>query len=132
MGSETDKTKVLLVAEDNDIRLQYEQALQEEGYAVLLASSAEEVRQKIEEAIPGVVVLEAGMSGTDSIQLLQDTKVKYQEIPFILRTANGSSKQDFRIWSSDAYVVKSADLSELKLMIREVLGFQLPDSASHR
>ncbi len=124
MGSESDKTKVLVVAGDTDTGLLYKEALQKEGYAVMLAADAEEARQKIEEDIPGVVALETNISGMDSIQFLQEVKVKHQELPFILCTANGSNKQDFKVWSSDAYVVKSADLNELKLMIREVLGFQ--------
>ena len=36
--------------------------------------------------------------------------------------AYGRFKQDFRVWASDAYVVKSADLRELKLTIKEILS----------
>jgi hypothetical protein len=40
----------------------------------------------------------------------------------VLCSAYGRYKQDFRIWACDAYVVKSADLDELKITLRLVLS----------
>ncbi len=42
-------------------------------------------------------------------------------IPVILYTAYSSYKENFMTWSADAYVVKSADMAELKAKIRDVL-----------
>jgi len=40
----------------------------------------------------------------------------------ILCSAYGEFKQDFSSWVSDAYVVKSADMRELKDTIKNILG----------
>jgi len=40
----------------------------------------------------------------------------------VLVTAYGEYKQDFSTWASDAYIVKSADLTELKATIKRIIG----------
>ncbi len=123
MSSEAIKKKVLVVDDETNIRLLYKEELEDEGYEVLLAKEAEEARAIIEKESPDLVTLDIKMPGMDGIQFLNQLKEKHEDLPVILCSAYGSHKQDFRVWSSDAYVVKSADLQELKLMIREVLGF---------
>ena len=44
-----------------------------------------------------------------------------RDLPIILCSAYGEFKLDFATWASDAYVVKSADLTELKSTIRRFL-----------
>ena len=42
--------------------------------------------------------------------------------PVILNTAYGAYRENFMSWAADAYVVKSADLTELKSTVRDILG----------
>jgi DNA-binding response OmpR family regulator len=58
----------------------------------------------------------------DGIEALGHILSKDGTIPVVLHTAYSSYKDNFMTWSADAYVVKSADLSELKSRLREVLG----------
>jgi CheY-like chemotaxis protein len=62
------------------------------------------------------------MPGMDGIETLRRIKEMDKNIPVILCTAYGQYKQDFSSWASDAYVVKSADLEELKTKIKTVLA----------
>jgi len=39
-----------------------------------------------------------------------------------LNTAYSSYKDDFMTWAAEAYVVKSYDLSELKIKIQEIIS----------
>ena len=39
-------------------------------------------------------------------------------MPVVICTAYGDYKQDLTTWASDAYVVKSSDLTELKEVIK--------------
>ena len=43
------------------------------------------------------------------------------ELPVVINTAYSSYKENFLSWSADAYLTKSADLSELKGTIRSIL-----------
>ncbi len=115
--------KILVVDDEDNIRLLYKEELQDEGYEVDLAANAEEARQKIEANAPDLITLDIKMPGMSGIDFLSKLKEDNIHIPVILCSAYGSFKQDFKVWASDAYVVKSADLRELKMTIKEILNF---------
>ncbi len=121
MTQELKKKKILVVDDEDNIRFLYKEELEDEGYSVTLADSAEQAMQRIEEDPPDLVTLDIKMPGMDGLEFLKILKEKDKSLPVILCSAYGSFKQDFRVWASDAYVVKSADLHELKLTIKEIL-----------
>lgn len=114
--------KILVVDDEENIRFLYKEELEDEGYKVALAANAEEAMKKIQELPPDLITLDIKMPGMDGIEFLRKLKEENRNIPVILCSAYGSYKQDFRVWASDAYVVKSADLRELKQTIKEILA----------
>ncbi len=114
--------KILVIDDEQNIRLLYKEELEEQGYQVTVAATAEEAMGKIEADKPDLITLDIKMPGMDGIEFMRKLKEEKRDIPVILCSAYGRYKQDFRVWASDAYVVKSADLSELKLTIKEILG----------
>lgn len=113
--------KVLVVDDEENIRLLYKEELEDEGYQVTVAGTADEAMEKIEQNKPDIITLDIKMPGMDGIEFMRKLKEEKSDIPVILCSAYGRFKQDFRVWASDAYVVKSADLRELKLTIKEIL-----------
>jgi DNA-binding response OmpR family regulator len=111
---------ILVVDDEHNIRLLYKEELEESGYRVILAASAAEAEQKLREETPDLITLDIKMPGVDGIEFLEKLKQNHRDIPVILCSAYGSYKQDFRVWASDAYIVKSADMSELKATIKEI------------
>ena len=59
-----------------------------------------------------------GLGRHDGLDLLQDIRNNYYDLPVILFTAYPEFKHDLRSIAADYYVVKSADLDELKVKIR--------------
>jgi two-component SAPR family response regulator len=59
------------------------------------------------------------MDGIETLKRIRETE---RHLPIIMCSAYGEYKQDFTTWASDAYVVKCADLTELKTTIRKLLG----------
>lgn len=116
-----EKKIVLLVDDDVNQALLYEQELTDEGYCVVLASDGREALKKLEEISPDVVVLDIAMPGMDGIEALGRILGQDNTLPVILNTAYSSYKDNFMSWSADAYVVKSSDLTELKAEIRKAL-----------
>lgn len=114
--------RILVVDDEENIRFLYKEELEDEGYKVALAANAEEAMKKIQELPPDLITLDIKMPGMDGIEFLRKLKEENRNIPVILCSAYGSYKQDFRVWASDAYVVKSADLRELKQTIKEILA----------
>lgn len=113
--------KVLVVDDEENIRLLYKEELEDEGYQVTVAGTAAEAMEKIAQNKPDIITLDIKMPGMDGIEFMRKLKEEKSDIPVILCSAYGRFKQDFRVWASDAYVVKSADLRELKLTIKEIL-----------
>ena len=113
--------KLLVVDDDTNQRMLYQQELTDEGYDVVLAASGPEALKSLEEHKPDLVILDISMPGMDGIEALGKILAKDKTMPVILNTAYSTYKDNFMTWSADAYVVKSGDLSELKDKIREVI-----------
>jgi CheY-like chemotaxis protein len=118
--------KVLVIDDEQNIRFLYKEELEDIGYQVTVAATAEEAMEKILQDKPDIITLDIKMPGMDGIEFMKKLKEEKSDIPVILCSAYGRYKQDFRVWASDAYVVKSADLRELKSTIKDVLGDNTP------
>lgn len=114
--------KILVVDDEQNIRFLYKEELEDCGYQVAVAATAEEAMEKIQQDKPDLITLDIKMPGMDGIEFMKKLKEEKSNIPVILCSAYGRYKQDFRVWASDAYVVKSADLQELKSTIKDILS----------
>ena len=121
--------KILFIDDENNIRLLYKEEFQDEGYEVSVAASAEKGMEKIRKNKPDIITLDIKMPGTDGIEFMRELKEEESDIPVVLCSAFGGYKQDFRVWASDAYVIKSADLTELKNVIKKILEKKHADLA---
>jgi two-component system response regulator (stage 0 sporulation protein F) len=114
--------KILLVEDDEGIRLLYQQELEEEGYEVLLAKNGKEAIECLQQERPDLIILDIVMPVMDGIEALGRIVGRERRVPIILNTSYPHYRQDFLSWAADAYVTKSDDLTELKAKIRELLG----------
>ncbi|MDR4498921.1 MAG: response regulator [Candidatus Scalindua sp.] len=112
---------ILLVEDDNNQRLLYEQELRIEGYKIMTAIDGRDALEKFQEQVPDLVILDINMPRMDGIEAIGRILSKNKQIPIIINTAYSSYKNSFMSWAADAYIVKSSDLSELKNKIRELL-----------
>jgi CheY-like chemotaxis protein len=122
--------KILIVDDEEVIRMLYAEELEEEGYEVVTAGSGHGLVEMIEKGKPDLVILDIKMAEHDGLDLLQDIRKEFYDIPVILCSAYSSFKGDLKSIAADYYVVKSADLSELKQKIKMALEGQIPQSSS--
>jgi CheY-like chemotaxis protein len=115
------KRRILVVDDEENIRLLFKEELEEEGYDVDTASNGLEALEKVKAAPFDIVVLDIKMPVMDGIQALNAIKNINKDQPVILCSAYGEFKQDLSSWVSDGYVVKSADTGELKETIKGIL-----------
>jgi DNA-binding NtrC family response regulator len=113
--------KILLIDDEENILMLYQQELLEDGYQVLTAQNAREGIDKIKAELFDLVVMDIRMPAMDGLEALGRILGLKKDIPVILNTAYSNYKDDFMSWAADAYVVKSSDLTQLKTTIREVL-----------
>ena len=121
---------ILIVEDDEHQQLLFREELSEEGYDVVVASSAQEALEIVEKVEPDAVVLDIAMPGMDGIEALGRLLAANNHLPDILHTAYATYKDNFMTWSADAYVVKSHDLSELKAELARVIAKRRNDAAA--
>jgi CheY-like chemotaxis protein len=114
--------EILVVDDEEDIRLLYQEELQETGYRVKVAADGAEALQIVKQSRPDLMTIDIKMPEMDGIELLRRVREIHRDLPIIICTAYGHFRQEFGTWASDAYLTKSSDLKELKEKIRELLG----------
>lgn len=123
MKEQSMETRTILVVDDEEsIRFLYREELEEEGYRVITAADGEEALRKVRKDKPDLITLDIRMPGMDGIEVLHRIREMDKEIPVIMSTAYGEYRNDFNVWASDAYVIKTANLGELKETIERLLG----------
>lgn len=115
------KKKILVVDDEESLRVLYKEELENEGYEVLVASNGKEALQRLQDGKPDLVVLDIIMPVMDGMEALGPILRKNRKIPIILHTSYPEYREDFKSWAADAYITKSPDLTELKQKIRELL-----------
>jgi two-component system, response regulator, stage 0 sporulation protein F len=113
--------KILIVDDEEHIRFLYSEELTEAGYEVITADSGYKLIERIEEEKPDLIVLDIKMVDYNGLDLLQDIRNKYYDLPVVLCTAYDTFKEDMKSIAADFYVIKSFDLTELKNKIAMAL-----------
>ncbi|GBE38896.1 sporulation initiation phosphotransferase F [bacterium BMS3Bbin08] len=111
--------KILIVDDDIHIQRLYKEELEEEGYEIVVAGTGQDALDLFVKEDPDIVTLDILMPDINGITLLRKMKELKPRIPVIMSTAY-DYRDDFAVWASEAYVVKSADLDELKKTIRNL------------
>lgn len=114
--------KILVVDDEENIRELYRDELVEQGFEVNLAEDGFKALEMLSTFKPDLITLDVKMPGIDGLEVLRRIREKDVNIPVLLLTAFGEFRQDFNTWASDAYIVKSANLSELVDTVHTLLG----------
>jgi DNA-binding response OmpR family regulator len=68
-----------------------------------------------------VVVLDIKLVDYDGLELLQEIRGAYHNLPVILCSAYDTYKYDQKALAADYYVIKSFDLTELKVAVKKTI-----------
>jgi DNA-binding response OmpR family regulator len=118
--------KILIVDDEEGIRMLYSMELQDEGYDVITLPDGKDLLQVVDTERPDCIVLDIKMREFNGLDLLQQLRKKYYNLPVILNSAYSSFKVDLKAVAADYYVVKSSDLRELKEKLRVALETSIP------
>jgi DNA-binding response OmpR family regulator len=112
--------KILVVDDEKSMRILYADELTEEGYQVITHGSSTGLMDLLDHERPDLVLLDIRLGGENGLDLLQDIRNAFYDLPVILCTAYSTFKQDVRSIAADDYVVKSHDMRELKSKVKRV------------
>ena len=127
---------ILIVEDEEPIRILLTYNLEKEGFRVRECESGEEVIRLIGEERPDLVVLDwmlPGISGIEVCRLIR-TRSGTRDIPVLMLTARGEEAERVRglATGADDYVVKPFSLPELIARIRSLLRRANPETVSDR
>jgi DNA-binding response OmpR family regulator len=112
--------RVIFADSEPHIRQLCLEELQDEGYEVQVTGKGREVVRLVDSFKPDVVILEVllpDMSGLEAGRIIKGSR---KEIRVILYS-HTRPPHDFTTWGADDFVVKSADLTPLKAVVRRLL-----------
>ncbi|WP_025323275.1 response regulator [Deferrisoma camini] len=118
--------RILIVDDEEHIRTLYTLELEDEGHEVYALESGRNIVEHVESFRPDVVILDIKMVDVSGLDVLQEIRNRFYDLPVILCSAYGSYKGDIKSVAADYYVVKSSDLTELKRKIEQALEARIP------
>ena len=114
--------RILLIEDEESLALLYQLELEEEGHEVAVARDADEAAREMARQAPDLLIVDIGLAhGPDGLEVMSHLLDTQPDLPVIINTAYSQYRDSFMSWTADAYLIKSADLSELKRTILEVL-----------
>lgn len=116
--------KIMIVDDEEDIRVSVGQIFEVSGYEVIKAVDGNDCLNKLEHGILDLVILDImmpGMNGWDVAARIKENP-KWNEIPIVFLTAKGDEMSiGMGGLASEEYVVKPFDIIKLKERVEEIL-----------
>lgn len=123
---------ILIVDDEKNIRLLFEEELKDFGYAVISAENGEIALQLFKQTNPDLILLDLKMPGMHGVETLEKIRELDKTVPVIIVTAHGAGKpiqksqtewaiKEKQLNISD-YITKPVDLDELIDKIRKFIG----------
>ena len=115
--------RILVVDDEENVRVLFSRILQKEGYEVECASSGSEAIEKLANNCFDLVVTDLKMNGVDGLDVVRKGKTVNQTMPFILISGYGTSQTAGRAAreGADMFLMKPIEISELKLAVKKAL-----------
>lgn len=111
---------ILVVEDEKNLRTLYSQELEALGYQVIAAADGRAAREQARSRQVDLAIVDIKLNGENGLEVVRDLMQENRNLKIILNSAYSTYMSDFTSWSADAYLVKSSDLSQLKMKVREL------------
>jgi len=108
---------VLVVDDEQYIRISVGGILKDEGYTVLNAATGEDAISMLEEQIPDLILLDVWLPGMDGIEAICQIKKMCPSIPVVIMSGHGNIETAVKATKLGAYDFLEKPLSQEKLII---------------
>jgi len=114
--------RIIVIDDDERIRLLYQTELSAAGFAVKTAASGSQAIGMVAAERFDLALLDIEMPDMGGLEVLGIIREIAPNMRVILNSAYAVHKADFKSWLADAYLVKSSDTKLLKQKIKELVA----------
>ncbi len=114
---------ILIVDDDDQLRLSFQKLLAEEGYTVESAAAGEAAVKKVENRAPDLVILDMRLPGMNGLEAFRSIHRREPKLPVIIMTAFGTTENAIEATKLGAfdYVLKPFEIPAMLTVIRQAL-----------
>ncbi|MFD1884327.1 response regulator [Paenibacillus wenxiniae] len=111
-----EQKKILIVDDQNGIRLLLVELFSNEGYEMFQAANGKEALQIVEQHVPDLVLLDMKIPGMDGLEILRHIKQTHPRIHVIMMTAYGELDiiQQAKDLGAMSHFTKPFDIDEMR------------------
>jgi len=119
-----DSIKVLLVDDEEEFVTTLAERLEMRGFDPSIATSGDQALSMVQDKAFDLIVLDLMMPGIGGLEVMKQIKSANPEMPIILLTGQGSTKEGMEGMNQGAFdfLMKPLDIEELISQIHEALG----------
>lgn len=117
--------KVMIVDDEEDIRVSVKQILEISGYEVIPVENGTECLRQLEKTVPDLIILDIMMPGISGWDVAAKIKQhpSWRKVPIVFLTAKGDEmSMGMGGLASEAYIVKPFDILTLKDNVEKILN----------
>jgi len=130
------KSKILLVDDSRALLVMLKQLLEDEGYKITTALSAEDALSTMEKGKSDLVIMDIKLSGMNGLDALTEFRKRDPKLSVILMTAYGTTKMAIEAMKRGAYdyINKPFKNEEFKTLVKNALqaGRLMKESVSYQ
>jgi DNA-binding NtrC family response regulator len=119
-----EQRRVLVVDDQDSMRVLLQDMLEVIGYGVVLAEGGEQALALLEEDRFDLVLSDLNMPGMDGTALLRAVKAANPELPVVIITGYGTFHTEKRVMKegADGYISKPCTLSKIQKTLSSILN----------
>jgi DNA-binding response OmpR family regulator len=118
------KIKILLIDDEIEFTSTLAERLELRGFAVKTADNGESGIELVKNESFDILVIDLMMPGINGLETLKQIKMFNPQIPIILLTGHGSTKEGMEGMRNGAadYLMKPLDINDLTAKVKEILN----------
>jgi len=113
---------ILIVEDEKNLRMLYQEELEDRGHKVLCAPDGLEGIEIAEQHHVDLVIMDISMPRMDGLEAMHKILSHDHDIPVIINSGYSEHKDRFMSWSAEAYIIKSADITPLMDAVEKALA----------
>jgi DNA-binding NtrC family response regulator len=113
--------RILVVDDEENIRLLYRLELEDAGHEVETFSSGRGLNERLHRNPADLLILDIKMADISGLVVLEDVRREFTDLPVILSSAHGARPAGWEEDDNLRYVVKSSDPTALMETVGELL-----------